>query len=108
MANEQTGVMIRFQAQPGRGDDLATHLTQTVALAEREPGTSHWIVHRAPEAADTVWVYELYADEAARAVHEASPEYHAARDATHALLAGPPDVFPVVPIAGKGLHRTGA
>lgn len=108
MAQQQTGVMIRFQAQSGRGDELAAHLSQTVRLAEREPGTSHWIVHRTPDGADTVWVYEVYADDEARAAHEASPAYHAARDVTRALLAGPPDVFPVIPVAGKGLHRTGA
>ena len=103
MADQKTGVFIRFRAPPGGGDALAAHLVKAAGEAELEPGTLLWIVHRTPDTADTIWVYEAYASDAARAAHEASAAYQAAREHTRSLLGGPPEVFPVLPIAGKGL-----
>lgn len=104
MAHAPVGVLIRFHARQGEGDRLTDHLVEAAGLAGEEPGTTHWIVHRVPDEPDSVWVYEIYADAAAREAHESSAAYHAARDHTRSLLAGPPDVFPVSPIGGKGLR----
>ena len=103
MATNRTGVMIKFNAQPGRGDALADHLAQSADLAQDEPGTELWIVHRSPTDPDTVWVYEVYASDAARAAHEATDAYQKAREGTGALLGGPPEVIPLIPVGGKGL-----
>lgn len=103
MANARTGVMIKFIAQPGRGDALAAHLIESADLAQAEPGTELWIVHRSPDDPNVVWVYEVYSDDDARVAHEASAEYQRAREGTRAMLGGPPDVLPLLPLSGKGL-----
>ena len=102
MAENATGVMIRFNAQAGKGDALARHLLQTAKIAETETATSLWLVHRDPRDADAVWLYEAYASDEGRRVHEAGAEYARARAETESMLAGPPEVFPLVPVGGKG------
>lgn len=87
------GVMIKMRAQTGKRDALAAHVTETMQLAMREPGTLSWTVHLSPVEADVVWLYEVYADEEARRAHETSAGYTTAKAQTGALLAGPPEVY---------------
>lgn len=103
MAKQRIGVMIKFTAQPGEGDALADHLRATSSITLDEPGVALWIVHRSPADPNAVWLYEVYESEAAKASHEASPAYADARAKTGALLGGPPEIFPLVAISGKGL-----
>lgn len=102
MVGNATGVMIRFSAQAGKGDTLALHLLQTANIAETEAGTNLWLVHRDPRDADVVWLYETYASDEGLRVHEAGADYARARSETEAMLARPPEVFPLVPVGGKG------
>jgi len=102
MAGTATGVMIRFHAQAGKGDALAQHLLRTVEIALTESETTLWLVHRDPVDTDAVWLYEAYASDEGRRTHEAGERYALARADTAALLAEPPEVFPLVPVGGKG------
>ncbi len=95
-------ILIRFRAAPGKGQALADHLSATATHFAQEAGTELWLVHRSLTAVDEVWVYELYVDQAGKAAHEASPAYAAARAVTGSLLGGPPEVFPLLPVGGKG------
>jgi uncharacterized glyoxalase superfamily protein PhnB/quinol monooxygenase YgiN len=94
--------MIRFNARVGNGDALALHLMQTAKIAETEADTNLWLVHRDPKNADAVWLYEAYSSDEGRRRHEAGADYARARAHTETFLAGPPEVFPLVPVGGKG------
>ena len=102
MADSQTGVMIRFGANAGQGEALAQHLLETAAITHGEAGTLLWLVYRDPYDADIVWLHEAYASSEAQQVHEAGASYAIARATTGTMLAGPPDVFPLAPLGGKG------
>jgi quinol monooxygenase YgiN len=95
--------MIKFIAAPGKRDELAQHLSQTAQLWQSEPGTLLWTVHLSPIEPESVWVYEVYSSPEAKAAHETGDAYAAARAGTNALLGGPPEVFPLIPLGGKGL-----
>ena len=103
MANQRIGVMIKFPAQPGMGDALADHLRATSAITLDEPGVELWVVHKSPADPDAVWLYEVYESEAAKASHEAGPAYAEARAKTGSYLGGPPEVYPLIAISGKGI-----
>jgi len=72
-------------------------------LALGEARTDVWLVNASPTEPEVVWVYEAYADEAAKRVHESGEAYVRARARTGELLARPPEAIPLTPIAGKGL-----
>ena len=101
--SEKVGVVIRFKAQPGRAGELSRHLLASAPAGADESGTLVWTVHSSAAEPDEVWVYEVYADRAAQEAHEATPAYSAAREKTGDFLAGPPEVFPLLPLGGKGL-----
>jgi quinol monooxygenase YgiN len=98
-----TGVMLKFTAQTGKRDALVAHLIDTARLAKAEEGTLLWTVHLSPIDPNAVYLYEAYASDAAKQLHESSDEYATARAGTNALVAGPPEVFPLLPVGGKGL-----
>ena len=102
MSTAKPCVLIRFRAAPGKGPDLAQHLTATAGRFTSETGTDLWLVHQSLTAPDEIWVYELYRDQAGKAAHEASPAYAAARAITGSLLGGAPEVHPLLPLGGKG------
>jgi quinol monooxygenase YgiN len=66
-------------------------------------GTLLWTIHFSPTDTQTVWLYEVYVDEAARLAHETAPGYAVGMQQTQARLAAPPAVVPLIPVGGKGL-----
>lgn len=100
---DMVGVLLKFTARPGGRDALIAHLTETAALAADESGTMLWTVNASPVEQDVVWVYEAYADAAAKSAHESGDAYARARARTAELLGSPPEAFPLIPLSGKGL-----
>lgn len=103
MNSEKVSVLLKFKTQPGQAQALAQHLAKTTQLFEKEAGTEVWIVSIPITEADTVWLYEVYANGAAKDLHEASADYAAVRNQTNSFLAGPPQVFPLMVVGGKGM-----
>jgi quinol monooxygenase YgiN len=93
------GVFIKFTAQPGKRDALAEHLS-AIGKATA-PATEAFSVHISPVDANAVFVYERYADADAKEAHEATAAYAAARAKTGEMLAGAPEVFPLIAVGGK-------
>ncbi len=99
----QVAMFITLVAQDGQRDALVVHLQAAARAAEDEPGTVLWTVQVAPTNTQTVYLYEVFADEAARQVHEQAPGYAEGMQQTQALLATPPEVIPILAVGGKGL-----
>jgi quinol monooxygenase YgiN len=57
----------RIVAQPGRGDDLAAILREAAAALESNPDCRLYVVSRALDDPDSVWVTEAWTDRAAHA-----------------------------------------
>lgn len=100
MSKTRPGYIIKMVAKSGESDSL-------FALAEkyiRQSGASdHWVFCRVPGEPDTLWAFEFFIDENAKAAYEGSPLADAFRDEIMALLAEPPLRIEVHPVAASWL-----
>ena len=94
-------LFITFKAKPGARDALAAHLAAAGRSYSTEAGTEAFVVAHSLTDPDAVLVYERYADEAAKAAHEAAPGYAGIREKTGTFLAGAPAVVPMAVVGGK-------
>lgn len=69
---------------------------------ESEPGTLHYVLHHDLGDADVLWVYEVYADQAALDAHGGSEAMAALIGAIGGSLGGAPELTLATPIGGKG------
>ncbi|WP_425145653.1 putative quinol monooxygenase [Deinococcus sp.] len=102
-APQRIGMLIKFTAQRGQRDALAEHLASLVEVAQAEVGTQVYLVSTSPAEPDAVYLIEVYADAGGLERHNAGEKIISAKGKTETLLAGPPQVVPLSPLAGKGL-----
>lgn len=91
----------KFKAHPGKGGELAQILLEAAEQSKSFDGCELYLINEAAEDPDTIWVTELWRDEAA---HDASLHNEDARaliGRAMPLIAG---VEPVKlrPLGGKG------
>lgn len=97
------GMNVRFTAQPGEGDALASLLVEAAAGAEDDAACLLYVVSREDDDPDTVWVFEAWTD---REAHDESLEDEATRaliGRAMPLLAESPEATTLQPAGGKGL-----
>jgi quinol monooxygenase YgiN len=100
----EVALVVRYQALPGRGDEVAALLSRHAAATQAEAGCRAFVALRAAQDSDAFVLYEHYADPAALDAHMASPHYLGiARDQIRPLLAERTVELhlPIVP-AGRG------
>ena len=91
-------LMVRLTAVDGMRPALLDLLnTYADGLAE-EPGTELFIVSMDPDDANIVWLYEIFADEAAENAHRSSSGFGLLMNAMPPMLDGPPAVLRTVPL----------
>lgn len=83
-------IVATLKAKPGQGEALVTALQAITPEVRKEPGNHAYTVHQASDDADTIVMYEQYADEAALAAH--GKHLKDIGGAVNALLAGRPDI----------------
>jgi quinol monooxygenase YgiN len=90
-------------AHPGEGATLAGTLLRVAEGLRDSPGCELYVVNLAADEPDTVWVTEIWADEAAsdRALSGDLGEVGIGQ--VVALLAGPPELVELTPLGGPGL-----
>ena len=99
------GRYMKFTAQAGRGDELAELLLRAAGSLNDTPGCELYVINRAPEQPDVVWVTELWLSQDAL---DASLEQLRSEDAQAqiakltGLLAGPPERIDLQPLGGVG------
>ena len=106
MAEPLYGMHGRIVAHPGHGDELAAILREAAAGLEANPGCLLYVVSRAADDADSVWVTEAWTD---RAAHAASLEDPAARELiarARPIIASFADRAEFRPEGGKGLPQS--
>ena len=106
MAEPLYGMHGRIVARPGHGDELAAILREAAAGLEANPGCLLYVVSRAVDDADSVWVTEAWTN---RAVHAASLEDPAARELiarARPIIASFADRSEFRPEGGKGLPQS--
>ncbi len=93
-----------FKAQPGSADELAALLVRVADGLHATPGCLSWIVARNPDAADEVWVQELWesVDAAERALAGEDAGDGPSPADVLALCDGMPRRTDLTPVGGVG------
>jgi len=97
--NVDRGLLALLEAKPGKGEDLATFLTQGRALAEAETGTVTWYAFRISDT--TYGIFDTFVDENGRQAHLNGAIPAALGQVGTDLLAADPDIRLVDIIAVK-------
>jgi quinol monooxygenase YgiN len=99
----KVGNLVKFAAKSGKREELVEHFRTLLDVVNTENGTQNWAVHISPIEPDAVWLYEIYTDQAAMDLHDSTEIMTQAKLKTQELTQGRPEVFPLIPIVGKGL-----
>ena len=102
------GRYAKVKAKPGQGDAVAEHLLEAARRLESLPGCEQYVVNRTPGDPETIWVTEIWRDQAAL---DASLEQEGARERiaeVMPLLDGRPELIETTPIAGVGYVDAGS
>ena len=71
----EVALVVHYQAQSGRGDEVAALLAKHTAATRAEPGCRDFVALRGAEDPDSFVLYERYDDEDAFKAHQASPHF---------------------------------
>ena len=95
-------ITARVTVREGEAEEYLAALARLPEQAEKEPGTLLYAVHRSNEDPNVFWTTEVYADDAAFAVHSSSDVHAAANPALTELIAAA-DVVMGETVMAKGL-----
>ena len=90
-------------AQPGKGSVLAGMLLRVAEELRASPGCELYVVNLSTDEPDTVWVTEIWADEASSDRALSGELGDVGIGEVVELLAGPPDLVELTPLGGPGL-----
>jgi quinol monooxygenase YgiN len=99
----KTAVFAKLTAQPGQRDDLRATLEKMLPTVEAEEGTLVYALHEDLGDDNVLWLWELYADDAALAAHSGSEAMKELIGAFAGVLGAPPELCLARPVAGKGI-----
>ena len=75
MSASEVAIVVHYQAQPGRGNEVAALLARHAAATRAEPGNLDFAALRSRENPDSFVLYERYSSADAFEAHLASPHY---------------------------------
>lgn len=90
-------------AAEGKEDDLRDALIDLVAAVDEEPGCEIYSVHASRNEPGVFRFFELYTDRDALKAHGNGPRMAGAVARLEGVLAGPPEILRLTPVAAKGL-----
>ena len=96
-------LLATLTAAEGREDELRDALIDLVAAAAEEPGCEIYSVHGSRNEPGVFRFFELYTDRDALKAHGRGPRMAAAMGGLDGLLAEPPVILRLTPVAAKGL-----
>jgi quinol monooxygenase YgiN len=100
----QVAVIAKLTAVEGKGEDLSAAIAELVTqVRDDEPGTLIYAAAQDTTDLNAFWFYEFYDSADAAAAHSSGDALAAAGKRMRGLLAGPPEVHRLTPLAGKGL-----
>jgi quinol monooxygenase YgiN len=102
--SNRVGRYVRMVAQPGQGRALAATLLRVAEGLRSAPGCELYVINASPDEPDTVWVTEVWADEAASDKALSSELGDVGIGEVLELLAGPPELVDLTPLGGPGLN----
>ena len=106
MAKPLYGTHGRIVAKPGHGDELAAILREAAAGLEGNPDCLLYVVGRAADDPDSVWVTEAWMDHTAHSASLHDPGARALIDRARPIIADFADRAQWTPEGGKGLPHS--
>jgi len=103
MAAPLYGTHGRIVAQPGKGDELAAILRQAATGLEANPDCRLYVVSRALDDSDSIWVTEAWKDRGAHAASLADPAARELIERARPIIAEFADRAEFRPEGGKGI-----
>jgi quinol monooxygenase YgiN len=103
-SSNRIGRYVRMVAQPGQGGALAATLLRVAEGLRGAPGCELYVINASPDEPDTVWVTEVWSDEAASDRALSSDLGDVGIGEVLELLAGPPELVDLTPLGGPGLN----
>ena len=95
-------ILATLTAQPGKRDELLGKFQAMLDAVKSEEGCELYLAHTKDGEADTIYMYELYTDQAAADLHMGSDAMKAFIAEAGSLFAGPPKLDFVKLHGGKG------
>jgi len=86
MHKNQPGVVLRFQAKPGKGAELF-QLCHELHFQEDPDGPVDWVLSRDKSNPDVMWAFEFYRDQDSFDRHYANPVFDEPHQRVLDLLA---------------------
>ncbi len=71
----EIAIIVRYQAEAGKGDEVAALLGRHSAVTNAEPGCVDFVALRSTADPDSFVLYERYASREAFEAHQASPHF---------------------------------
>ena len=100
----QVAVIAKLTAVEGKAENLTAVIADLVAqIRDGEPGTLVYAAAQDTADQGVFWFYEFYDSADAATAHSAGEALANAGNRMRGLLAGPPEVHRLLPVAGKGL-----
>jgi (4S)-4-hydroxy-5-phosphonooxypentane-2,3-dione isomerase len=98
----QVAIVARVTVNDGKAEQYLAALAPLLAQARTEPGTLLYAIHRSKDDPNVFWTTEIYADDAAFALHRATDVHAGAAPVFADLIAGS-DVMIGETLMSKGL-----
>jgi quinol monooxygenase YgiN len=100
----QVAVIAKLTAVEGKSENMAAVIAELVTqVRDAEPGTLVYAAAQDTADPNVFWFYEFYGSTEAATTHSTGDALANAGIGMRGLLARPPEVHRLTPIAGKGL-----
>ncbi|MFW2382506.1 MAG: putative quinol monooxygenase [Acidimicrobiales bacterium] len=90
-------------AAEGKEHELREGIVELINAADEEPGCEIYSAHGSRDEPGVYRFFELYTDSDALKAHGRGERMAAAMAGLNSLMAGPPEVLRLTPLAAKGL-----
>ena len=99
----QVAVVVKLKIKEGQRDAITEAVKPGIETAKGEVGTRFYAFHHDAVEPNTVWFYELYADQDAANLHMGSEAFKSWSKTLAPFVDGAPDFSFLTPIGGKGI-----
>ncbi len=99
----QVAVVVKLKIKEGQREAMTEAVMPGIDTAKSEAGTRFYAFHHDAVEPNTVWFYELYADQDAANLHMGSEAFKSWSKTLAPFVDGAPEFSFLTPIGGKGL-----
>ncbi len=99
----RVAVVVKLKIKQGQRDAMSEAVKPGIETAKGEVGTKFYVFHHDAVEPNTVWFYELYADQDAANLHMGSDAFKSWSKTLAPFVDGAPEFSFLTPIGGKGI-----